>query len=422
MKVRLAYGQNGLEVEVPDSAHVIEPEPVPGLPDERAALEAALRRPIGSPPLREMLRPQDRVAVVFSDLTRPAPNERMLPPLLAEIESAGVHSRNIVLVNATGMHRPNTMEELAGMLGRDIAQRYRIVNHRAEDSGVYLGRTSFGTEVWVNSDYMAADVRILTGFIEPHVFAGFSGGPKSVLPGVVGAETIMRNHNAQMVGHPKATWGIIEGNPVHEEIREVASLTNPAFILNVSLNRHRQITGVFAGEMKAAHAAGVDFVRRTAMRPVPHLYDVVVSTNCGYPLDINLYQAVKGMCAAAEVIKPGGSIVLAAECAEGAGQTHFGAMLKMRSSPKELLEMIARPGFCMADQWGVQLQAKVLTKSRVYLHSATLGDGETRALHLEPCHDVSEMLAEMVAQHRRSGAEPSICVLPEGFATIPYVG
>jgi len=343
----------------------------------------------------------------------------MLPPLLAEVESAGVPTQNIVLINATGMHRPNTPQELEGMLGRDIVRHYRIVNHQAEVRGVYLGRSSFGSEVWVNAEYMAADFRILTGFIEPHVFAGFSGGPKAVLPGIVGAETIMHNHNAQMVGHPKATWGIIEGNPVHQEMREVASLTSPAFILNVSLNKHRQITGVFAGEMNAAHAAGVDFVRRTAMRPVPHLYDIVVSTNCGYPLDINLYQAVKGMCAAAEVIRPGGSIVLAAQCAEGVGQTHFGAMLKMRPSPQELLEMIAQPGFCMADQWGVQLQAKVLLKSRVYLHSATLDGEEARSLHLEPCRDVSETLAELVARH--PGGQPSICVLPEGFATIPYV-
>ncbi|MGB9594389.1 MAG: nickel-dependent lactate racemase, partial [Anaerolineae bacterium] len=259
MKVRLAYGKHGLWVDLPDhNVTVVEPRYVPGVPDEAEAIRAALRAPVGTPPLRELVKPSDTVAIVFSDLTRPQPRDRMLPVLLDEI--GHVPRANIVLINALGTHRPNTPDELAAMLGHDTVENYRIVQHDAwAQDLVYLGRTSFGHEVSVNAEYMRADVRILTGFIEPHFFAGFSGGPKAVLPGIVDAGAVLGNHDARMIGDPRATWGVTEGNPVWEEMREVALMTAPTFLLNVTLNRDKRITGVFAGDMLQAHAVGTRF-------------------------------------------------------------------------------------------------------------------------------------------------------------------
>jgi len=419
MLVHLAYGRDGLDVDLPEeSLTVIEPLFVPGLPDEQAAIVQALRQPVGSPPLRELAKPNHRVAIVFSDLTRPVPNRRLLPPLLAELSH--VPKENIVLIDALGMHRPNSEAELASMLGEDILARYRVVNHDAHDQSqlVHLGRTSYGNEVWINRQYVEADVRILTGFIEPHFFAGFSGGAKSILPGLAGANTVMRNHSASMVGHAGATWGVTQGNPIFEEMREAAALAKPSFILNVTTNKHKAITGVFAGDLVAAHDAGCAFARRSVVRKVPQAYDVVVATNSGYPLDLNLYQAVKGMSAAAEVVKPGGAIVLAAECAEGIGHGNFEQILRMRSQPAELLEMINAPGFQMFDQWEAQILAQIRLKAEVYLYSHTLTDTQVREAHLQPCADIAATVRRLLAGY---GPGASLCVLPQGPLTIPQL-
>jgi len=319
MRIKLAYGKEGLWVNLPGGARVtvLEPRFVPGLPDEPAAIRAALCQPVGTPPLRELVRPEDTVAIAFSDLTRPMPSDRVLPVLLAEL--AHVPRENITLFNAVGTHRPNTPEELVSILGREVTEGYRVVQHNAFDPDglLFLGETSFGHEMWVNRAFMAASVRILTGFIEPHMFAGFSGGPKAVLPGLAGERTILGNHGPQMIEHPQAIWGITRGNPIWEEMREMALRVNPAFLLNVTLNKAREITGVFAGDMDQAHAAGTAFVRQSAMTPVLAPFDIVITSNSGYPLDLNLYQAVKGMSAAAQIVRQGGSIILAAECVDG---------------------------------------------------------------------------------------------------------
>lgn len=420
MKVRLAYGKEGLWVDLPDgNVTVVEPRYVPGLPDERGALRDALRAPAGAPPLREMAGPDDTVAIVFSDITRPQPRDRMLPVLLEEL--AHVPRQQIVLINALGTHRPNTEEELAAMLGRDIVSGYRVVQHDAWDrSGMAnLGETSFGHQVYVNAEYMRASVKILTGFIEPHFFAGFSGGPKAVLPGLTDQASVMANHGAEMISHPQATWGVTEGNPIWEEMKEVALKTAPAFLLNVSLNRDKEITGVFAGDLLEAYAAGADFVRETALAPVPHSFDIVITSNSGYPLDINLYQAVKGMSAAAQIVKPGGSIVIAAECWDGLPEHgEYGQLLEMASSPEELLGIVCSAGFMRQDQWQVQIQAQVQMKADVYLKSRYLDEDAVARAMLRTSRSVEDTVAVLLDKY---GADATICVLPEGPMTIPYV-
>jgi nickel-dependent lactate racemase len=419
VKVKLAYGKEGLWVELPDdNVTVVEPRFVPGLPDEIEAIKSTLRRPIGTPPLQDLVKPGDTVAIVFSDITRPQPRERMLPVLLEELSH--VSPEKIVLINALGTHRLNTDEELVGMLGKEIVESYRIVQHDAwdRDNMVYLGPTSFGHETYINGVYMEANVKILTGFIEPHFFAGFSGGPKAVLPGLADERSVLGNHDAEMIGHPRATWGVTEGNPIWEEMQEMAAKTEPTFLLNVTLNKNKEITGVFAGDVWQAHAAGTAFARQSVMVPVPEPFDIVITTNSGYPLDLNLYQAVKGMSAAALVVKEGGSIIAAAECWDGLpDHGEYKNILKMADSPQKLLEVIKAPGFLMQDQWEAQVQAQIQLKADVYIKSSYLSDEQIREALLLPCHSIEETLAQLL---QRYGPDATTCVLPEGPQTVPY--
>jgi nickel-dependent lactate racemase len=421
MQVHLAYGRDGLDVELPPQCQVVEPRYVPGLPDETMALRRALRSPINARPLHNCVQRGDRVVVVHSDLTRPMPNDRVLPVLLDELEDAGVLRGDITLLNALGTHRRQTPQELADMLGREIVERFHCLQHDAWDDEnlVSLGHTSFGHPVRVNRTYMDADVKILTGFIEPHFFAGFSGGPKGVLPSIAGADSVLTNHGAKMIGHSQATWGVTVGNPIWEEMLEVALETEPTFLLNVTLNANREITGVFAGDLRQAHAAGCESVRASAMVPVPHEFDIVVTTNSGYPLDLNLYQAVKGMSAAARVVRQGGSIIVAAECWDGIPEHgEYANLLRATKDARALLRRIESPGFACQDQWEAHIQALIQLRADVYVFSDGLSDEQIREALLIPCHSIEDAVETLLSKY---GPGATACVLPEGPQTIPYV-
>lgn len=419
MKVNLAYGKNGLEVDLPErGVEVIEPRFVKGLEDEAASLRHALRHPVAAAPLSELATPESSVAIIFPDRTRAMPSDRVLPVVLSELEQ--VPRDNITLINAVGTHRSNTPEELEAMLGRGILDNYRIVQHqpRNRSSMVHLGASQYGNQVWVNKDFVQASLKILTGFIEPHLFAGFSGGPKAVLLGVGAFESILRNHSAPMLDHPNATWGETADNPIYREMSEIAALVEPDFIVNVTLNKDREITGVFAGDWKEAHARGCGFARESVMRPVEEAFDVVVTTNSGFPLDLNLYQAVKGMSAAARIVKPGGAIVMASECCDGVpSEGPFGQLLRSGRSPAELLSNIHNHAETIQDQWQVQILAKILMNSEVYLYS-TLPDSEVLAAHLKPVRDIGGLVRRLQAA---AGPDCRVAVLPEGPQTVPYV-
>lgn len=419
MQVTLAYGRTGLAVELPDEAVVIRPAEASGLPDEAAAIREALRRPLGMPSLREIVRPEHRVAVVFSDLTRPMPNDRVLPILLEELSH--VPPTQVTLLNALGTHRPQTPAELEEMLGSGIAHTYPILQHDPYDraSLVQVGTSSLGHPILLHRAYVEADVRILTGLIEPHFFAGFSGGPKSLLPGIAGIETIGANHGASMIAHPRAVWGVTAGNPIHEEIAQAALFAPPTFCLNVAVNRMRAITDVWAGDWRAVHEAGCRAVAARAFVAVEQLFDIVITTNSGYPLDLNLYQAVKGMSAASRITRPGGAIVLAAECSDGIpDHGRYKELLWSAGSPEAFLETIARPGFFCQDQWEAQIQALIQRRAAVYLYSDRLDDETIRRAWLHPCRDIPALVEEL---RSACGKAARIAVLPEGPQTIPMV-
>lgn len=421
MKVGLAYGEGVLVVDLPeDQTTVIQPAHRPGLPDEGAALRAALENPIGCAPLAEWLRPGARIVILFTDITRATPNHRLIPWLVSYIESMGVQRDQITLLNQLGTHRPNTKAELEKMLTPEVVARYRVLNHEPEnhDACVALGTTRTGVPAWINRHCVEADVRIVTGFIEPHFFAGFSGGPKGIMPGVAHVETVMSNHGAANLSDPRATFGICEGNPLWEELRDIALRVGPSFLLNVTLNDERQITGVFAGDLLKAHRAGRDFVRESAMQRVTQPFDVVVTTNSGYPLDQNLYQGIKGMSAGARILKPGGLLVLAAECREGVpAGSPYDRLLREASSPEEILALLATPGFVRPEQWQAQIQSLIQGRFRVRVVSS-MPPEVLRAAHLEPCEDIGMLVREEVG---RLGHGARVAVLPQGPLTIPYV-
>jgi len=420
MTINLPYGREGLELRLPEGTDILRCASVPGLGDEHAALVRALREPIGSKPLRELVKAGDKVVIVHSDITRATPNERLLPVILGELLAAGVERRDIVLLNGLGTHRPQTQAELRKMLGDDVVDNYRCEQHNGNDDAqlVSLGTTSRGNPVRVNRLLLESDVRILTGFIEPHFFAGFSGGPKAVLPALAGAESVQTNHSFAMIGHPKATWGVTQGNPVWEEICEVALKIKPTFLVNVTMNASKQITGVFAGEMLSAHRAGCEFVRSSAMLKLDHLYDVAITTNGGYPLDQNLYQAIKGISAASRVVREGGTILVCAACEDGLpDHGGYARLLTQAGSPERALEMLAQPGFSEPDQWTVQIQAQILLKQEVYVYSSGLTPEQiTKALY-KPCDDPLALLEGL----RRSNPGLRVCVLPEGPQTVGYL-
>ena len=421
MRIKLAYGKTGLPIELDGSLNVtvVEPSFVPALPDPESAVREALRAPLGSPALADLVRPGMRVGVVFSDITRPAPNPLMLTAILEILDAVpGVET---TLFNALGTHRPNTEAELRGMVGDAIFERRRIVQNDTFDPATQIlaGVTSKGHETWLNAGLMACDLKILTGFIEPHLFAGFSGGGKAIMPGMAGQRTVLGNHDAGMVGHPKAIWGVTQGNPIWEEVGEVAGQAGRLFLLNVTLNRDKAVTGVFAGDLDQAHAAGCAFVKRSAMVPVPRPFDIVVTTNSGYPLDINLYQSVKGMRAADQVVRQGGAIIIAARCSDGIPEHGlYGKILRESNSPRELLDRICAPGFLEQDQWQAQIQALIQLKADVYVRSDGLSDDEIRAALLLPCRKIEDTIGDLVAKYGRGA---SICLMPEGPQTIPYI-
>lgn len=419
MRVQLAYGSGYLPLDLPaERTTVIEPSHTPGLPDERQAVMAALEKPIAARPLREWVGKTSRVCIVFTDITRATPNERLVPWLIEYL--SGVPREQIVLLNATGTHRPNTPAELGQMLTPETVRNYRVLNHDAENRATLmpLGTTGDGTPALLNRELVNADVRIITGFIEPHFFAGFSGGPKGIMPGVAGLETVLSNHSARNLGNPNATFGITRGNPLWEEIRDIALRPGPSFLLNVALNEQRQITGVFAGDLIAAHQVGCEFVKSSAMQAHAEPFDIVVATNSGYPLDLNLYQGVKGMSAGARILKPGGTLILACECREGApAKSGYERILRSASSPEALLAKLASSTNTEPEQWQAQIQALVQRKGRVLVHSS-LPDDVVRAAHLTPCHDLEAAINELL---RAGGNGARIAVLPQGPLTIPYL-
>lgn len=420
MKIRLPYGKTFLAAEVPGSnVTILEPRFGQGLADEVGAFINAVRSPINARPLREIVAGHEKIAVLVPDMTRPFPSQRILPWLFKELSH--VSADNFTIIIGTGSHRANTPAELVEMLGAGIAARYRIVNHNPHDFQTMLpagGRADGGT-VYLNREYAAADRRIIMGFIEPHFMAGFSGGYKAVMPGVADINSILYYHRPSVVGDPRSTWGVLENNPTQELIQKFGAFLPVDFCINVTLDRQRCITGFFCGDPVAAHRKGCGFAKASAMIPCARRFPVVITTNGGYPLDQNLYQSVKGISAAAQIVEDGGLIIAVCECGDGfPAHGNFARLLFEHGSPQALLATVFKPGFSMFDQWEAQLLAMIQVRAKVALFS-TLPADEVRRAHLDYIDDFDEYLASVM---RKVGDNTPVAVLPEGPQTIPYSG
>lgn len=423
MNVSLPYGRGAIDVELPDDATVLRPHDALPLDDPERAVREALAAPHESVPLEVIARRGRRAVVVISDVTRPVPNRLLLSAIVDALERGGIAPSQVTVLIGTGLHRPATRQELLELVGPHLLGACKVVSHDARDRSELapLARDSSGADVWVHRAYAEADLRILTGFVEPHLFAGFSGGGKAVLPAIADAQSIMRNHSARNLAHPRAIWCVTEGNPVFEEMRDVALQTRPSFIVNVTLDERRRVTGVFAGDLVAAHDAAIRQAARQALCPIPHEFDIVLVTNMGYPADLNLYQSVKGLSVAARAVRPGGTIILVAECAEGLGGPEYAALLCSERSPEAILDRLLTAGQGVIDQWQVQIQAMAQAKAKVYLH-ASLPDDAVRRAHLLPCPDVQATLASEARRVEEQLGRPArILALPHGQLTVPRV-
>jgi len=418
MNLVVPYGTTKFEIEIPtNNVRVIRPTFVEGLADEARAFFNAVRNPIGSAPLKSLIAPEDTLAVVIPDITRPFPSKRVLPWLLDELKH--LDPEQITIINGTGSHRANTPQELEQMLGPEICRTYRIVNHNACDPATLsIAGTTSGRDIYYNNDYVISDRRIVLGFVEPHFFAGYSGGYKGIFPGIADIDSILHYHRAEVIADPLSTWGVMDGNPTQEQIRNCGNLLPIDFCINLTLNSEQQITGFFCGDVSQAHEQACRFVRSTAMVACEHAYPIVITTNSGYPLDQNLYQSVKGMSAAAQIVSVDGLIITIAQCREGFPEHgNFRKLLFEHDSPAALLETVARAVSPIFDQWEAQKLALIQQKAKVALFSSIPRE-EVEIANLEPISDISAYLKKVL---NRMGNDTSVAVLPEGPQTIPYL-
>jgi len=417
MRVHFAFGKTGLAADLPPgpSYRVLEARWAEALADDRAAVEAALDAPVAGPPLVELARGRRSAAVSVCDITRPAPNQLTLPPLLRRLAEAGIPREHTTILIATGLHRPATPSEIEEILGGEIAAAYPVVNHNAREAGDHrqLGTTRSGTPVGIDRRYTDAELHITLGFIEQHLMAGFSGGRKLIAPGLAWQETIKTLHSPRFMRDARATEGSIDENPLHQELLEIAQLAGHDFVLDVVLAEGRRVAAAFAGEPRAAHAAGIDFVRRETTQWIPRPVEAAVTSSAGYPLDLTFYQVVKGVTAASHIVKPGGIILLAAECAEGAGAAEFSRLLKESPEPGAFLEKIARAPVTI-DQWQLEKLALVARTHQIWWYTPGLPAEYRSAVWGRMFETLPEALSALAAAVPEGG---EIAVLPEG----PYV-
>ena len=418
MRVGLEYGRTGLEVELPDRNVVkcLEYTPAQPLLDPVEAVRRSLAAPIGTPPLAKLARGRKDACVVICDITRPVPNEVLLGPILSTLEESGIPREKITILVATGLHRPNLGDELVEMVGPEIAKSYRIENHDGQEQAehTYLGESPRGVPIWIDTRYVEADLKITTGLIEPHLMAGFSGGRKLICPGLVALETVEVWHSPRFLEHPNARCGVLEDNPVHEENTWIAQRAGCDFIVNTVIDDRRRILSVVAGHMQAAFEEGVRFVRPLVTDTVPEPVDVVVISSAGYPLDTTFYQTVKGMVAALDIVKPGGTIILAAGMAHGIGSPEFQSLYEDNASPAAFMDRILNTDYFVTDQWQLEEQAKVLRKAKVKVVTDGLDAETLRQLFVEPAESVEAAVADCLDEY---GPDATIAVIPKG----PYV-
>ncbi len=442
MRIELAYGRDGVALEVPDEhlAGVVVPEWPTVLARPEAAVARALRQPLAGEPLATIARRRVRervgtraetpwrrdwrsfrVVVIVSDPTRPCPTRQILGPILAEFRAAAVPPECITILIATGLHAPTVGEAAAELVGPEVAAACRVVNHFGGRGATLkrLGRTKRGTPVVLAREWVDAELRIAIGVVEPHLMAGFSGGRKAVCPGIAGAKTVRAWHSPALLEHPTVLPGRLDGNPEHEEALAVADFAPPDLMVNVTVDREVNLTGVFAGPMRESHAAAVAFLRKHVERPVAAPCDLLVTTNGGWPLDATYYQCQKGLLTGLRVLKPGGTFLFAAACEEGVGGPEFTALCAKYRTLAEFMEAAMAPGAeVVKDQWALENLAKAARHGEILFYSDHLPRAVQADLFVTPVATLEDGLTQALEKH---GPGARVLVMPHGPYVLPYV-
>ncbi|MEI7968426.1 MAG: nickel-dependent lactate racemase [Betaproteobacteria bacterium] len=425
MLVELSYGKGLLPVDMPREAAVtiIRKAAMPVIPDAAAAMKAALESPTGSRPLSELARGKRSACILICDITRPVPNGMLLPPLVRSLLDAGIPREDIVVLVATGLHRPNLGAELDELVGDQwVRETVRVENHdaRCDADHVDLGLTPYGTPVLLDRRFVTADIRVATGLVEPHFMAGYSGGRKVIAPGIAHAKTITTFHSHRFMADPAAENCVLEGNPLHREQLAIVKMLGDVLAVNTVIDEHRRLSFVNFGEIIASHLEAVEFIRSFARVPVGRRFSTVVTSAAGYPLDKTYYQTVKGMVAPLGILAPGGNLIIASECSEGMGSPEYVEAQKrlIELGPEGFLREIRAKRFADIDEWQTQMQLKPMQAGRVHLYAA----GLSAADRLLTGVGIIDSVEEAVARSVRASGDPHVAVIPEGPYVVPIYG
>lgn len=422
MKIEIDYGKIGLEF-FPNqnwNVEIITPKTQQPYPNPIEAIKQAILNPIGIAPLSSIIKNKrkiERVCIVVSDATRPVPSHLILEALVSELNNHGISDEKITVLIATGLHRPSKLEEHNHILGASLYGRVKIIDHDSTDQNSLKKLAALGHNFYINKYYCESDLKIVTGYVEPHFFFGFSGGRKSIIPGIAGVKTIQENHSAENIDSEFSRFGIFRENLMHKQALEAVKLAGVDFSINVCINQQHQITIVAAGDIEYVHEKLVAYQFEKSFHPIKDLYDVVICGNGGYPLDLNLYQAVKSMAIGEMAVKQGGTIISVNECIEGVGigQEKFKELLFSGMTPKEIYQKIMNGQIYAPDQWEIQVLARILRKAEIYIISS-LDKGEIGNIGLKYARSIEEAVKNSIQKY---GSEARILVLPNGPQVLP---
>jgi len=422
ININIPFGKGSIKAIIPRKNFVeaIEMYPIPLIDDPALAVSMSLQDPIGSRSLHEIAKGKRNACIVVFDITRPVPNSIILPPILKTLHEAGISVDDVTLLIATGLHRPNLGDELTYMMGAEICSRYNIVNHDARNtkSHKFLGFTKRGVPIEVDKTFLEADLKILTGSIEPHFMAGFTGGRKGICPGISSINTIRGAHSPEILEPEEARSGNLDGNPLHEMATEISRKAGVDFICNVVLNKDRKVIGVFSGDLEEAYLKGADFSKKVAQIKCKQQVDVVLTTNGGYPLDVTLYQVVKGMVGALPLVKKGGTIIIASECSEGIGSKDFSELLRATTDLEAFVRKLYDNNHFVIDQWEVEELAKAKRKADIIIYCRGIKDEDFPSHLIKKTTDINESILRALAKY---GENTTISVIPDGPYVIPKV-
>jgi len=422
--VKVDYGKKGLEIKLNPTWNVtvLSPDEQKKLLNPVEEVIKAIKNPFGSDSLKKIIEKRGdlkKICIVVSDATRPLPSDLILEGLFKELKSYGINNNQILILIATGLHRPSQEDEIERIIGRNLRNRLKVINHVATDknSMKFLGTTSNNSPIFINKNYCESDLKILCGYVEPHFFFGFTGGRKSISPGIAGVETIQASHSANHIASPDSRLGIYKNNPLHRHAMEIAKKASPDFTVNVCINEKHQITVVAAGDLEKVHEHLVNFQLKKIFKKISEPFDIVVCGNGGYPLDLNLYQAVKSMAIGEIAVKVGGTIISVNECGDGIGEQKFRELIFSGMDPKVLYDKILNREIVVPDQWEIQILTRILKKAEIYVIS-NLKENEIGNIGLKYANTVEEAIKQGLERH---GEDASILILPNGPQILPIL-